>query len=84
MAYALGFGQFRSSVKHIDTYVYKLIQEKKKESNLDSKQDLLSRFDSLRDDNGDAYPDTWIRDIILNFMIAGRGTHSHLILIRRY
>jgi cytochrome P450 len=76
MAYTLGFGQFRSSVKHIDTYVYKLIQEKKKESNLDSKQDLLSRFVSLRDENGNAYPDTCMRDIILNFMFGGRGTHS--------
>lgn len=39
--------------------------------------DLLSRFLRLRDSDGAPHSDNWIRDIIMNFIIAGaRGARQ--------
>jgi len=51
----------------------------KKQSDLNLKSDLISKFLCLRDTNGNPFPDKWIRDIILNFVIAGRDTTATLL-----
>jgi len=39
---------------------------------------------SLRDSDGKPFPDKWIRDIILNFMLAGRDTTATLLTWTSY
>ena len=43
---------------------------------LEKNNDLLSRFLCLKDENGEQYSDVFLRDIVLNFAIAGRGLIS--------
>ncbi|KAL4361378.1 hypothetical protein GQ457_04G032270 [Hibiscus cannabinus] len=65
----------KKNVKVVDDFVYKLINnkiEKLSDSKDDSamkKEDILSRFLQVTDTNP-----TYLRDIILNFIIAGKDT----------
>ncbi|KAL1925315.1 uncharacterized protein VTP21DRAFT_198 [Calcarisporiella thermophila] len=62
-------------VETVDSFASKVIQERRKAADLSSKQDLLSRFMSnTRDEHGNQLNDKQLRDIILNFIIAGRDT----------
>lgn len=56
----------------MNAYVYKTLAERRKED-WTHKSDLLSKFLSVRDADGQPLPDEWLRDIVLNFVIAGRG-----------
>ncbi|TKY68441.1 Cytochrome P450 704C1 [Spatholobus suberectus] len=57
----------RNRIKVVDEFVYKLIRIKTKQ--VQKKADMVSRFLALKE------TDTkYLRDIILNFMIAGRDT----------
>jgi len=47
-------------------------------------QDLITKFMNLRDEDGKPYPDKWIRDIIVNFLIAGRDTTATLLTWTTY
>ncbi|KAI8024929.1 Cytochrome P450 704C1 [Camellia lanceoleosa] len=68
-------GQLKKNVKIINDFVYKLIQSKaeqmKKSPNEFSakKEDILSRFLGVTETDP-----TYLRDIILNFIIAGKDT----------
>jgi hypothetical protein len=42
-------------------------------------QDLLSRFMTMRDGQGALYSDAYLRDVVLNFIIAGRDTSAGAI-----
>lgn len=42
-------------------------------------QDLLSRFMTMRDGRGALYSDAYLRDVVLNFIIAGRDTSAGAI-----
>jgi hypothetical protein len=42
-------------------------------------QDLLSRFMSMRDSNGALFSDSYLRDVVINFIIAGRDTSAGAI-----
>ncbi|XP_065852467.1 cytochrome P450 704C1-like isoform X2 [Euphorbia lathyris] len=67
----------KKNVKVIDEYVYKLINDKinqmhkLKEDTSMKKDDILSRFLQLNETQTDK---TYLRDIILNFVIAGKDT----------
>ncbi|KDP27731.1 hypothetical protein JCGZ_19708 [Jatropha curcas] len=67
----------KKNIKVIDDFVYKLINRKieKMHSSTDDlstkKDDILSRFLQLNDSETDT---TYLRDIILNFVIAGKDT----------
>jgi cytochrome P450 len=68
--------ELASHLKTINDYVYDIITQRKKESenNLETKQDFLSRFLQIRDEKGESPSDQYLRDMIVNFMLAGRDT----------
>eukprot|EP00253_Pinus_taeda_P034337 PITA_34337 len=52
----------KANIKTLDDFVYKV------------KPDLLSRFIALTEKQPEKYSDKYLRDVIMNFMIAGRDT----------
>eukprot|EP01118_Nematostelium_gracile_P006103 TRINITY_DN1952_c0_g2_i1.p1 TRINITY_DN1952_c0_g2~~TRINITY_DN1952_c0_g2_i1.p1 ORF type:complete len:503 (+),score=120.94 TRINITY_DN1952_c0_g2_i1:62-1570(+) len=58
----------------INDYAYSLIRKRRLESSLNERPDLLSRFLMLRDDEGQPYSDQDLRDVVINFITAGRDT----------
>eukprot|EP00009_Paramoeba_aestuarina_P004915 CAMPEP_0201513646 /NCGR_PEP_ID=MMETSP0161_2-20130828/5662_1 /ASSEMBLY_ACC=CAM_ASM_000251 /TAXON_ID=180227 /ORGANISM="Neoparamoeba aestuarina, Strain SoJaBio B1-5/56/2" /LENGTH=426 /DNA_ID=CAMNT_0047909947 /DNA_START=631 /DNA_END=1911 /DNA_ORIENTATION=+ len=69
-------GELAAHIKTINDYVFKIVEERKKLSReeLSSNRDLLSRFMCLKMADGrepDAY---YLRDLVTNFMLAGRDT----------
>lgn len=77
---ALGIGdeaEMAKALKVIDEFATHVINERKKMSRdqLESKTDLLSKFVAKgKDDEGNVYTDKDYKDVILNFVIAGRDT----------
>ncbi|KAI3504348.1 hypothetical protein L1887_32946 [Cichorium endivia] len=69
--------KLKESIKVVDEFVYKLIKLKIEEVNKiktdqsGNKDDVLTRFLQVKDMNT-----TYLRDIILNFIIAGKDTTS--------
>ncbi|XXG67302.1 hypothetical protein AAC387_Pa06g0681 [Persea americana] len=68
----------KEKMKLMDEFVYKVIQSKKEQicSQQDTmpKEDILSRFLVLRQKDPTNMNDWYLRDIILNFIIAGKDT----------
>ncbi|XVF79926.1 hypothetical protein PTKIN_Ptkin15bG0029400 [Pterospermum kingtungense] len=67
----------KKNIKVVDSFVYKLIHNKieqmrnPKDDSSIKKEDILSRFLQVNDTSSDP---TYLRDIILNFIIAGKDT----------
>ncbi|CAN4105493.1 unnamed protein product [Withania somnifera] len=78
----LGLGAektLKHSLKKVDEFADEVIKTRKKELSLaDSKQrsDLLTVFIGLRDEQGRPFSDKFLRDICVNFILAGRDTSS--------
>lgn len=75
--------QLKKSIKAVDEFANDVIRNRKKDlatpcSDDDKRQrsDLLSVFMGLKDENGDPYSDKFLRDICVNFILAGRDTSS--------
>jgi cytochrome P450 len=69
----------KESIKTVDDFVYNVIQTRRHEiflQNNNVKPDLLSRFMAVIEKNPDNYSDKYLRDIFINFMIAGRDTNA--------
>ncbi|XP_077235601.1 cytochrome P450 704C1-like [Tasmannia lanceolata] len=70
--------ELKRNTKVLDEYVYKLIRRKKEQiscqQNPMKKEDILSRFLELSKDDPKNMNDRYLRDIILNFIIAGKDT----------
>ncbi|KAJ0968256.1 hypothetical protein J5N97_025173 [Dioscorea zingiberensis] len=71
--------KLKESIKLIDGFVYKLIhtkmeQNSKQDSDSMKKEDILSRFLVERERDPENMTDKYLRDIILNFLIAGKDT----------
>lgn len=47
-------------------------------------KDLMSGFMELKDQDGNYFSTSWIRDIMLNFLIAGRDTTAILLTWTTY
>ncbi|OIT03881.1 PREDICTED: cytochrome P450 704B1 [Nicotiana attenuata] len=67
------------SIKTVDDFTYSVIRKRKAEietapTNEKIKQDILSRFIELGKDPENNMTDKSLRDIVLNFVIAGRDT----------
>jgi len=75
--------QYQKAIDDIDKVVYDIIDQKRK-TDYQNKEDILSKFMSLRDVENKPYSDKWIRDIIINFMIAGRDTTATLLTWTTY
>lgn len=71
--------QMKKNLKVIDGFVYKLIDAKIQQKSkygveFMEKEDILSRFLIEREKNPDEMSYKYLRDIVLNFVIAGRDT----------
>ncbi|KAJ8574320.1 hypothetical protein K7X08_026125 [Anisodus acutangulus] len=65
------------SIRKIDDFTYSVIRKRKTELETNdkvNKQDILSRFIELGKDPENNMTDKSLRDIVLNFVIAGRDT----------
>ncbi|KAL4024533.1 hypothetical protein IC575_012890 [Cucumis melo] len=70
---------FRNNLKIIDAFVHQLISARRKllhQPNLIDKEDILSRFLMESEKDPTRMNDQYLRDIILNFMLAGRDTSA--------
>ncbi|KAG1355232.1 cytochrome P450 86B1 [Cocos nucifera] len=75
--------RLRRSLKRVDEFAYEVIRTRKKELSLESgdekkaaRSDLLTVFTNHKDDNGKAFSDKFLRDVCVNFILAGRDTSS--------
>ncbi|PNX95431.1 cytochrome p450 86b1-like protein [Trifolium pratense] len=77
--------KLKKSIQKVDEFAENVIRERKKELSLENehdddddtrKSDLLTVFMRLKDENGMAYSDKFLRDICVNFILAGRDTSS--------
>lgn len=71
----------RNSIKKVDEFAENVIKTRKKELSLqgdmeNKRSDLLTIFMGLKDEKGGAYSDKFLRDICVNFILAGRDTSS--------
>jgi cytochrome P450 len=67
-----------ASVRDLDAFAQEVIDERRQKS-LDEGTDLLSRCLNTTDDHGLPFSDKFLRDIIMNFMIAGRDTTAQTL-----
>jgi len=71
---------FDEDVRIMHEFIGKIIKQRRQEGDYESKKDLLSRFMSIEDpETGEPFPDDYLRDVILNFFIAGRDTTAVLL-----
>ncbi|XP_017975798.1 PREDICTED: cytochrome P450 704C1-like, partial [Theobroma cacao] len=73
----------RKNIKVIDTFVHDVISSKRKllgmERDLNVKEDILSRFLVESEKNPDTMNDKYLRDIILNFILAGKDSSANTL-----
>ncbi|KAM7269828.1 hypothetical protein ACFE04_025325 [Oxalis oulophora] len=72
----------KQNIKIIDNFVFKLIRCKREQiesGNLDVKEDILSRFLMESTKDPETMTDQYLRDIILNFIIAGKDTTANTL-----
>lgn len=78
--------RLKRSIKTVHEFGEEVIRTRKKElglmeasgcsSTTTRGSDLLTVFMGLKDENGEAYSDKFLRDICINFILAGRDTSS--------
>ncbi|POO01969.1 Cytochrome P450, E-class, group I [Trema orientale] len=73
--------KLKESLRGVDEFAEDVIQTRKKElsSRCDEKKtrsDLLTVFMGLKNEEGEAFSDKFLRDICVNFILAGRDTSS--------
>ncbi|XP_066378972.1 cytochrome P450 86B1-like [Miscanthus floridulus] len=81
---ALGVGHERvlqRCLAGVDEFAYDVIRRRKEELAAEasagrSSSDLLTVFTKMRDEDGRPYTDKFLRDICVNFILAGRDTSS--------
>ena len=74
----------KDHIKVVDGFAYEVIAKRKRELAEGQKfKDLLSRFMSTRDENGELLDDAALRDVILNFIVAGKNTYQQYSLEKR-
>lgn len=73
--------ELRESIKGVNNFADEVIRTRKKELSLQDesnkkRSDLLTVFMRLKDENGKPFSDKFLRDICVNFILAGRDTSS--------
>ncbi|XXG60356.1 hypothetical protein AAC387_Pa04g2283 [Persea americana] len=73
--------KLKESIKGVDQFANEVIHTRKKELSLESdnnvsRSDILTIFMKLKDDDGKPFPDKFLKDICVNFILAGRDTSS--------
>eukprot|EP01100_Stratorugosa_tubuloviscum_P011929 TRINITY_DN543_c2_g1_i1.p1 TRINITY_DN543_c2_g1~~TRINITY_DN543_c2_g1_i1.p1 ORF type:complete len:486 (-),score=166.23 TRINITY_DN543_c2_g1_i1:101-1558(-) len=71
--------KLKQAIKILNKFSLEIISQRKKDTNLNDRNDLLSRFMLMRDENDQPYNDEYLRDLVLNFIIAGRDTTAQLL-----
>ncbi|KAF8021736.1 hypothetical protein BT93_G2013 [Corymbia citriodora subsp. variegata] len=69
----------RKSIEGVDEFANEVIRTRKKELAADDgcqRSDILTVFTKLRDEEGRPFSDKFLRDICVNFILAGRDTSS--------
>ncbi|GAB2285014.1 hypothetical protein Dimus_019469 [Dionaea muscipula] len=78
--------RLKKSIREVDEFANGVIRRRKKEIKLEKddgvqatrskRSDLLTVFMGLRDEEGKPFSDKFLRDICVNFILAGRDTSS--------
>ncbi|KAL5759143.1 hypothetical protein ACOSQ2_017981 [Xanthoceras sorbifolium] len=75
--------KLKRSIKGVDEFADQVIRTRKKELSLQTdhttktqRSDILTVFMRLKDEKGAAFSDKFLRDICVNFILAGRDTSS--------
>ncbi|KAF9350244.1 hypothetical protein BGX34_001342, partial [Mortierella sp. NVP85] len=79
--------KMKEAVKVIDTYAYNAIKKRRAETPEEAqkrqgqtgREDLLDLFMKWRDDDGRELTDVELRDVFINFIIAGRDTTAQAL-----
>ncbi|KAF9373052.1 hypothetical protein CPC16_002059 [Podila verticillata] len=79
--------KMKQAVAVIDSYAYSAIQKRRHETTDEAvlrqgstgREDLLDLFMKWRDDDGQALNDIQLRDVFINFIIAGRDTTAQAL-----
>jgi fatty acid omega-hydroxylase len=74
----------RKYLQDIDTFVYSIIKQRKNEKFSTERSDLLSRYLSLTDEDGNAFTEKFLRDMMLNVIIAARDTTGVMLTVIFY
>ncbi|KAJ6852728.1 uncharacterized protein M6B38_254110 [Iris pallida] len=73
-------GMLRKSLEGVDEFAYEVIRRRRKELGEEEgaarRSDLLTVFMRLRDEEGREYSEKFLRDVCVNFILAGRDTSS--------
>ncbi|KAL2509772.1 Cytochrome [Forsythia ovata] len=76
-------GKLKKSIEGVDDFAEEVIRARKKELSLESsndinkqRTDLLTVFMGLKDEQEQPFSDKFLRDICVNFILAGRDTSS--------
>lgn len=64
--------QFREASKILDTESRRIIRSSRSDPHLSERKDLLALF--LQVEEQERFTEEWLRDVVLNFVIAGRDT----------
>lgn len=73
--------KLKRSIKGVDEFADEVIRTRKKElsmqsNNMMQRSDILTVFMRLKDEQGVPFSDKFLRDICVNFILAGRDTSS--------
>ncbi|CAD5176235.1 unnamed protein product [Musa acuminata subsp. malaccensis] len=71
----------RRSIEVVDEFAYEVIRARREELSSSeqtrtARSDLLTVFTKLTDEDGKPYSDKFLRDVCVNFILAGRDTSS--------
>lgn len=72
---------FKNAVRRMDGFVYDIIRKRRREpvEALRAKSDIFSQFLVLTDDNGKPFTDEYLRNVFINFLLAGRDTTAAML-----
>jgi len=60
--------ELKKSIKIINQFSYEIIKKRKSDPDINQRTDLLSRYITMKDDEGKPFSDLYLRDIVINFM----------------
>ncbi|KAI9032471.1 cytochrome P450 [Hyaloraphidium curvatum] len=72
--------RYKAAVGGLDRFAREVIAKKRKEGNKSGKEsDMVDLFMNLRDDNGNEFSDDFLRDVVVNMVLAGRDTTAQTL-----